>query len=58
QLDKENLEKALAVVDNGMNTLSNRIYSLSSIMLSAIDITQTDLSRLYHGQTQLRSIMQ
>ncbi|KAJ1147055.1 hypothetical protein NDU88_013302 [Pleurodeles waltl] len=41
-----------------MNTLSNRIYSLSNIVLSAIDITQTDLSRLYHGQTQLRSIMQ
>ncbi|KAJ1181614.1 hypothetical protein NDU88_006819 [Pleurodeles waltl] len=58
QLDKENLEKTLAVVDNGMNTLSNRIYSLLNIVSSAIDITQTDLSRLYHGQTQLRSIMQ
>ncbi|KAJ1135287.1 hypothetical protein NDU88_001727 [Pleurodeles waltl] len=58
QIDQENLKKALAVVDNGIHTLSDRIYTINNIVSSAIDIIRSDMLSLYHGQSQTRSIMQ
>ncbi|XP_078497443.1 uncharacterized protein LOC144753732 [Lissotriton helveticus] len=58
EIDRINLEKSLSVVDNGLMTLSSRIYSLDSIVSSAIDIISQDLLLLQHGQSQLRSIVQ
>ncbi|XP_078540120.1 uncharacterized protein LOC144825109 [Lissotriton helveticus] len=58
EIDRVNLEKSLSVVDNGLMTLSSRIYSLDSIVSSAIDIIEQDLLMLHHGQSQLRSIVQ
>ncbi|KAJ1106917.1 hypothetical protein NDU88_004315 [Pleurodeles waltl] len=58
QIDQENLIQALSVVDNGMHTLSDRVYTIDSIVSSAIDIIKSDMSSLYQGQSQTRSIMQ
>ncbi|KAJ1130735.1 hypothetical protein NDU88_009085 [Pleurodeles waltl] len=58
QIDQENLMPTLSVVDNGMHTLSDRVYTIDSIVSSAIDIIKSDMSSLYHGQSQTRSIMQ
>ncbi|KAJ1169814.1 hypothetical protein NDU88_001704 [Pleurodeles waltl] len=58
QIDQENLMKALSVVDNGMHTLCDRVYTIDNIVSSAIDIIKSDMSSLYHGQSQTRSIMQ
>ncbi|KAJ1126722.1 hypothetical protein NDU88_005128 [Pleurodeles waltl] len=58
QIDQENLIQALSVVDNGMHTLSDCVYTIDSIVSSAIDIFKSDMSSLYHGQSQTRSIMQ
>ncbi|KAJ1154556.1 hypothetical protein NDU88_007305 [Pleurodeles waltl] len=58
QIDQENLMQTLSVVDNGMHTLSDRVYTIDSIVSSAIDIIKSDMSSLYHGQSQTRSIMQ
>ncbi|KAJ1180193.1 hypothetical protein NDU88_005415 [Pleurodeles waltl] len=58
QIDQENLKKALAVVDNGIHTLSDRIYTIDNIVSSATDIIRSDMSSLYLGQSQTRSIMQ
>lgn len=57
EINRINLEKSLAVVDNGRTTLSSRMYSLSSIVSSAIDIIQSDMSLSQHRQSTLRSIM-
>ena len=46
QIDQENIEKSLKVVDNGMNVLSERIYSLNHILSSALDLVQGDLDQL------------
>ena len=58
QIDQENLEKAIKVVDNGMNTLSKRIYSVNHILSSVLDLLRGDLSLLQKGQTQLRAVFQ
>ncbi|KAJ1180610.1 hypothetical protein NDU88_005830 [Pleurodeles waltl] len=58
QIDQENLMLTLSVVDNGMHTLSDGVYTIDSIVSSAIDIIKSDMSSLYHGQSQTRSIMQ
>lgn len=58
QIDQDNLEKVLAMVDNSIITLSSRIYTLDNIVPSVIDIVQNEVSVLYHGQNQLRSVMQ
>lgn len=43
EIDRINLEKALAIVDNGMTTLTSRIYSLGNIVSSAIDVLEQDI---------------
>ncbi|KAJ1099759.1 hypothetical protein NDU88_004857 [Pleurodeles waltl] len=58
QIDQENLMQTLSVVDNGMHTLSERVYTIDSIVSSAIDIIKSDVSSLYHGQSQTLSMMQ
>ncbi|XP_078514085.1 uncharacterized protein LOC144773106 [Lissotriton helveticus] len=57
EINRINLEKSLAVVDNGRTTLSPRMYSLSSTVSSAIDIIQSDMSLSQHGHITLRSIL-
>ena len=51
QIDRENPDEVLAVVDNSINTLSSRIYNLRNVVSSVIDVVQSDMSSLYHGQS-------